>query len=123
MAGLRLHSPMLHPEHYCSQRRVRGQSQWLVVLCKTLSFSIPSRFIPALSLTTITAAVVGVILNLALWFGWHAVWPNGWSAGMDGWVATIGVIAFAALQWGRIALGWIVLGAALAGWGLRGLSG
>jgi chromate transporter len=66
---------------------------------------------------------VGVILNLALWFGWHAVWPNGWAAGIDGWVATIGVIAFAALQWGRIALGWIVLGAALAGWGLRGLSG
>ena len=30
-----------------------GQSQWLVVLCKTLSFSFPSRFIPALSLTPI----------------------------------------------------------------------
>jgi chromate transporter len=75
------------------------------------------------ALAAVTAAVVGVILNLALWFGWHAVWPNGWSAGMDGWVATIGVIAFAALQWGRIALGWIVLGAALAGWGLRGVSG
>jgi len=75
------------------------------------------------ALAAVTAAVVGVILNLALWFGWHAVWPNGWAAGMDGWVATIGVVAFAALQWGRIALGWIVLGAALAGWGLRGLSG
>ena len=43
--------PMLHPEHYCSQRRVRGQSYWLSFLCKTLSFSISSRFIPALSLT------------------------------------------------------------------------
>ncbi len=75
------------------------------------------------ALAAVTAAVVGVILNLALWFGWHAVWPNGWAAGMDGWVATIGVVALAALQWGRIALGWIVLGAALAGWGLRGLSG
>ncbi len=51
MAGLRLHSPMLHPEHYCSQRRVRGQSYWLGFLCKTLSFSVSSRFIPALSLT------------------------------------------------------------------------
>ena len=50
MAGLRLHSPMLHPEHYCSQRRVRGQSDWLSFLCKTLSFSVSSRFIPALSL-------------------------------------------------------------------------
>ena len=51
MAGLRLHSPMLHPEHYCSQRRVRGQSDWLSFLCKTLSFSVSSRFIPALSMT------------------------------------------------------------------------
>ena len=52
MAGLRLHSPMLHPEHYCSQRRVRGQSYWLSFLCKTLSFSVSSRFIPALSLSS-----------------------------------------------------------------------
>ena len=51
MAGLRLHSPVLHPEHYCSQRRVRGQSDWLSFLCKTLSFSVSSRFIPALSPT------------------------------------------------------------------------
>ena len=42
---------MLHPEHYCSQRRVRGQSYWLGFLCKTLSFFVSSRFIPALSLT------------------------------------------------------------------------
>ena len=58
MAGLRLHSPMLHPEHYCSQRRVRGQSDWLGFLCKTLSFSVSSRFIPALSLTPATRALV-----------------------------------------------------------------
>ena len=44
---------MLHPERHRSQRRACGQSQWLVVLCKTLSFSFPSRFIPALSLTPI----------------------------------------------------------------------
>ena len=50
VAGLCLHSPMLHPEHYCSQRRVRGQSDWLSFLCKSLSFSVSSRFIPALSL-------------------------------------------------------------------------
>ena len=54
MAGLRLHSPMLRPEHYCSQRRVRGQSDWLSFLCKTLSFSVSGRFIPALSLTPFT---------------------------------------------------------------------
>ncbi len=27
-------------------------------------------------LTAITAAVVGVILNLAIWFGWHALAPS-----------------------------------------------
>src|SRR5690606_24607805 len=28
-------------------------------------------------LTAITAAVVGVILNLALFFGYHVLWPEG----------------------------------------------
>jgi chromate transporter len=28
-------------------------------------------------LTAITAAVVGVILNLALFFAWHVLWPQG----------------------------------------------
>jgi chromate transporter len=31
-------------------------------------------------LTGITAAVVGVILNLALFFGWHVLWPAGTEA-------------------------------------------
>jgi chromate transporter len=34
-------------------------------------------------LTAITAAVVGVILNLACFFGYHVLWPNGFSAGLD----------------------------------------
>ena len=38
------------PKDKCSQRRVRGQSYWLGFLCKALSFSISSRFFPALSL-------------------------------------------------------------------------
>ena len=32
-------------------------------------------------LTGVTAAVVGVIVNLALFFAWHAFWPRGWQAG------------------------------------------
>ena len=51
MAGLRLLSPMLHPQCHHRQRTVRGQSYWLGFLCWTLSFLIPSRFIPALSET------------------------------------------------------------------------
>jgi chromate transporter len=30
-------------------------------------------------LTAITAAVVGVILNLALFFSYHVLWPNGFN--------------------------------------------
>ncbi len=32
-------------------------------------------------LTGITAAVVGVIVNLAVFFAWHVFWPAGWTAG------------------------------------------
>ena len=32
-------------------------------------------------LTGITAAVVGVIVNLALFFAWHVFWPQGWTRG------------------------------------------
>ena len=44
-------------------------------------------------LTAITAAVVGVILNLALFFGYHVLWPGGFDGNFD-WVS--GVIAVAA---------------------------
>ena len=37
-------------------------------------------------LTAITAAVVGVILNLALFFGWHVLWPDGWAGRFD-WIS------------------------------------
>jgi chromate transporter len=33
-------------------------------------------------LTAITAAVVGVILNLALFFGYHVLWPKGFRVGV-----------------------------------------
>jgi len=33
-------------------------------------------------LTGITAAVVGVIVNLALFFAWHVLWPAGWTSGL-----------------------------------------
>ena len=39
-------------------------------------------------LTAITAAVVGVILNLALFFGYHVLWPQGWSGAFD-WVSAL----------------------------------
>ncbi len=39
-------------------------------------------------LTAITAAVVGVILNLALFFGYHVLWPQGFSGNFD-WVSAL----------------------------------
>jgi len=39
-------------------------------------------------LTAITAAVVGVILNLALFFGYHVLWPQGFAGRFD-WVSAL----------------------------------
>jgi chromate transporter len=39
-------------------------------------------------LTAITAAVVGVILNLALFFGYHVLWPEGFEGTFD-WMAAL----------------------------------
>jgi chromate transporter len=53
-------------------------------------------------LTGITAAVVGVIVNLALFFAWHVFLPRGWTAsqwsgGLDVIALAIGLAAAAAL--------------------------
>ena len=48
-------------------------------------------------LTAITAAVVGVILNLALFFGYHLLWPQGWAGRFDAVSALIAVGAAVAL--------------------------
>jgi chromate transporter len=39
-------------------------------------------------LTAITAAVVGVILNLAMFFAWHVLWPQG-AAGRFDWISAL----------------------------------
>jgi chromate transporter len=44
-------------------------------------------------LTAITAAVVGVILNLALFFGYHVLWPKGFGGTFDGMSALISLTA------------------------------
>jgi chromate transporter len=48
-------------------------------------------------LTGITAAVVGVIVNLALFFAWHVLWPGGYGGRFEWLSALIGVAAFVAL--------------------------
>lgn len=48
-------------------------------------------------LTAITAAVVGVILNLAMFFGYHVLWPKGFSGTFDWLSALIALTAAIAL--------------------------
>ena len=48
-------------------------------------------------LTGITAAVVGVILNLAVFFAYHVLWPQGFEAAFEWFAALIGAVAFVAL--------------------------
>jgi len=48
-------------------------------------------------LTGITAAVVGVILNLAVFFAWHVFWPQGFAGTFDAISALISLCAFWAL--------------------------
>jgi len=48
-------------------------------------------------LTAITAAVVGVVLNLALFFAYHVLWPQGLGGGFDFGAALIAVAAAVAL--------------------------
>ncbi len=48
-------------------------------------------------LTGITAAVVGVVLNLATFFAYHVLWPQGFDAPFEWFSAVIGATAFVAL--------------------------
>ena len=48
-------------------------------------------------LTGITAAVVGVILNLAVFFAYHVLWPDGFDGTFEWFSAVIGAVAFIAL--------------------------
>jgi len=76
-------------------------------------------------LTGITAAVVGVILNLALFFAWHVVWPNAtkaapFSGGPD--IVGVAVALAAAIALFRYKVDTIKVIAACALFGLlRGL--
>jgi chromate transporter len=65
------------------------------------------------ALSTVTAAVVGVILNLAVWFGLHVIFPA--TGNVDWFAVVMCVIAFAGIlrwKWNIIP---VVLGSGLAG--------
>jgi chromate transporter len=67
------------------------------------------------ALTGVTAAVVGVILNLALVFGVAVIWPKGFSGGTNWFAAVMSVLAFIALYRFKIDVLWVVLAGGVLG--------
>lgn len=72
-------------------------------------------------LTGITAAVVGVILNLAIFFAYHVLWPEGLEAGFvdtfEWFSALIGTAAFIALFRYKIGIVQVIGACAIVGLG------
>jgi chromate transporter len=66
-------------------------------------------------LTGITAAVVGVIVNLALFFAWHVLWPQAWAGPFDAAAAAIGLLAALALFRFQQSVLRVVAGSAIVG--------
>lgn len=73
------------------------------------------------ALSAVTAAVVGVVLNLAIWFAQHVLWPDG--GDMDWTAVTIALVAFIGLtrwHWDVVA---VVIGSGVVGILLAGIGG
>jgi chromate transporter len=66
-------------------------------------------------LTGITAAVVGVIANLAVFFAYHVLWPQGLAGHVDWWSAVIGIAAAMALFRFKLGVIPVVLGSGTVG--------
>jgi chromate transporter len=66
-------------------------------------------------LTGITAAVVGVILNLAVFFAYHVLWPDGFGSRFEWPSAIIGVAAFIALWRYKVGVIPVIVVAGVAG--------
>jgi chromate transporter len=67
----------------------------------------------ASTLSAVTAAVVGVVLNLAVWFGWHVLWPEG--RAVDAYAVAVSAVVFVGMmkwKWDVIP---VVFGAGLLG--------
>jgi chromate transporter len=66
-------------------------------------------------LTAITAAVVGVILNLAMFFGYHVLWPNGFAGQFEWLSALIAVGAVIALFRFKVNVVKVIMASAFVG--------
>ncbi len=70
-------------------------------------------------LTGITAAVVGVVLNLAVFFAYHVLWPQGFEGPLEWFSALIGAAAFVALFRYKLGILPLIAACALIGLGYR----
>ena len=68
-------------------------------------------------LTGITAAVVGVVLNLAVFFAYHVLWPQGFEGKFEWFSAVIGAVAFIALFKYKVGIVQVIGACALVGLG------
>jgi chromate transporter len=73
-------------------------------------------------LTAITAAVVGVILNLSIFFGQHVLWPKGFGGGVDVVAAAIALGAATALFGFKRSVIQVIVGCAVAGLAIKALT-
>ncbi len=67
------------------------------------------------ALSGVTAAVVGVVLNLAIVFGATVIFPNGISGSVEWFAAVMSVAAFVAMYKFKIDVLWVVLAGGLIG--------
>ena len=65
------------------------------------------------ALAAVTASVVGVVLNLAVWFGWHVIRPE--SGHLDWFAAVVGLASFVAMQRFKLDMIPVILVSALLG--------
>jgi len=65
------------------------------------------------ALSGITAAVVGVVLNLSVWFGMYVIFPQ---SGRINWFAIVlGILSFIAMQWLKIGMITVIAISGIAG--------
>ncbi len=66
-------------------------------------------------LSGVTAAVVGVIFNLALFFAWHIYWPQGLENGVDWFSVVLSIIALIAVLKYRVNVALVIVLSGLVG--------
>ena len=75
-------------------------------------------------LTAITAAVVGVIVNLAVFFAWHVCWPQGkvgdvFAGGIDSFAVVLTLTAAVALIRFKVNVIWVIFTCGVAGYAVH----